>query len=154
MAKKEYTMRGDFDKVLEAISREILEGSVSASLEDSGDCVLGDTRCAVRVFERYSTLGGNRLSLSVTLCGCGEQLWLCAISAGGSNAVFWKVNTWGEEAFLEELVRAVQALPVRDLEEGNTWRRTADSAEDEDAVLTMEIKIRPGPAFPGREREG
>ena len=60
-------------------------------------------RCAVRVFERYSYLGGNRVSMSVTLFqSCGGPIHLSAITAGGSQALFFKVNTFGEDAFLDK----------------------------------------------------
>ena len=55
------------------------------------------------MFERYSWLGSNRVSLSVTLAGRGDELFLSAITSGGSQAVFFKINTWGEEAFLDAL---------------------------------------------------
>ena len=48
-------------------------------------------------------MGSNRVSLSVTLAGRGDELFLSAITSGGSQAVFFKINTWGEEAFLNAL---------------------------------------------------
>ncbi len=49
-------------------------------------------------------MGGNRVSLSLTLLDDGSgKLHLIAITSGGSQAVFWKVNTFGEEAFLDKL---------------------------------------------------
>ena len=55
-------------------------------------------------FERYSYFGGNRLSLNLTLFQAGNgPVQLSAITAGGSEAVFFKVNTIGEEAFLDKL---------------------------------------------------
>ena len=104
MAKLERTLSGDFYEWLTRIQDGILGGSISASLEDSSDFVSGDARCSVRVFERYSYAGGNRVSLSVTLFQNGnEPIRLSAITSGGSQAMFFKVNTWGEEAFLEKL---------------------------------------------------
>ena len=45
--------------------------------------------------------GNNRVSLSVTLFQNGDEgIHLSAITSGGSQAVFFKINTWGEEAFL------------------------------------------------------
>lgn len=67
MAKLERTLTGDFNQILNNIENGIINGSVSASLEDSSDFRCGDARCSVRVFERYSYSGGNRVSLSVTL---------------------------------------------------------------------------------------
>ncbi len=104
MAKLEKTICGNFEDILEKIEVGILNGSMSASLEEASDFRSGDARCAVRVFERYSYMGKNRVSLSVTLFQNGnEPIRLSAITAGGSQAMFFKVNTWGEEAFLDKL---------------------------------------------------
>lgn len=103
MAKLEKTIRGDFNSLLRRIEEGILSGSISASLEESSDFCIGDTRCSVRVFERYSYTGQNRVSLSVTLFGSGDTIHISAITSGGSQAVFFKFNTFGEEAFLEKL---------------------------------------------------
>ena len=110
MAKFERRLTGDFDSVLSRLDRAILEGSMSASLEDESDYRSGEVRCAVRVYERYSFAGGNRVSLSLTLVGRGEDLFLSTITAGGSQAVFLKVNTWGEEAFLDTLRQVMEEL--------------------------------------------
>jgi len=101
MAKSEFTLTGNFDEILGAIENGILTGSVSASLEDKTDWLFNDLRCAVRVFERYSVIGKNRVSLNVTMVGQGDKVYLSAISSGGSQAVFFKINTLGEDAFLE-----------------------------------------------------
>ncbi len=103
MAKLETTLHGDFNEILYRIEDGIINGSVSASLEDSSDFYIDDVRCSVRVFERYSYMGGNRVSLSVTLFGKGDAIHLSAITAGGSQALFFKINTFGEEAFLDKL---------------------------------------------------
>ena len=106
MAKFERTITGDFDDVLDRLHRGILEGSSSASYEDGSDYTAGDARCAVRVYGRYSWSGGTRVSMNLTLVGRGRELFLSAITSGGSQAVLFKINTWGEEAFLDTL-RAV-----------------------------------------------
>lgn len=104
MAKLEHTLYGDFDQWLNRIENGIRDGSISASLEDASDFRCGDARCSVRVFERYSYTGSNRVSLSVTLFqNADEPIRLSAITAGGSQALFFKINTWGEEAFLDKL---------------------------------------------------
>ena len=104
MAKLEHTLNGSFNQWLSRIEDGILNGSMSASLEESSDFRSGDVRCSVRVFERYSYAGGNRVSLSVTLFqNGGGPICLSAITAGGSQALFFKVNNWVEEAFLDKL---------------------------------------------------
>ena len=104
MAKLERILKDNFDVVLSNISSGILNGSISATLEDSSDFRDGNSRCNVRVFERYSYAGGNRVSLSVTLFQQGNgDVHLSAITSGGSQAMFWKLNTLGESAFLRKL---------------------------------------------------
>lgn len=104
MAKLEKMLYDDFNRIIGRIEAEILSGSSSASLEDTSDFVDGDARCSVRVFERYSAFGSNRVSLSVTLFQKGNgPIHLSAITAGGSQAMFFKLNTVGEEAFLDKL---------------------------------------------------
>ncbi len=104
MAKLEQTLYGNFNTILNKIESGIVNGSMSASLEESSDFRSGEARCSVRVFERYSWAGNNRVSLSVTLFQNGDEgIHLSAITSGGSQAVFFKINTWGEEAFLEKL---------------------------------------------------
>ena len=103
MAKLERTFTGDFDSLLNKIETGVLNASISATLEDGCDYRAGDTRCSVRVFERYSYTGGNRVSMNVTLFQTGRTIRLCAITSGGSQATFFKINTFGEEAFLDTL---------------------------------------------------
>ena len=111
MAKLERRLKGNFNQVLSALDKGIMEGSMSASYEDGSDYHIGSVRCAVRVYERYSMLGNNRVSLNLTLVGEGENLFLSAITSGGSQAMFFKLNTLGEGAFLDKLRNVVDNLP-------------------------------------------
>jgi len=113
MAKLECKLRGNFDRILEDLHETVLNGSFSATYEDGGDYRLsGGARCAVRVYERYSYMGGNRVSLSLTLFGQDGQCTLCAVTSGGSQAVLFKFNTFGEEAFLDTIRATVEQYAV------------------------------------------
>ncbi len=104
MAKLETTVNGDFNEVVKRIEDGILDGSFTASLEEISDFCSGDARCSVRVFERYSYSGSNRVSLSVTFFQNNNgEILVSAISSGGSQGAFFKFNTFGEEAFLDKL---------------------------------------------------
>ena len=107
MAKYEKQFRGDFDKTLRYLHDGILSASSSASFEDESYIMFSGVRCCVRVYERYSWSGGNRVSMNLTLVGRGRELFLSAITSGGSQAMFLKLNTFGEEAFLESISEAV-----------------------------------------------
>ena len=56
-------------------------------------------------------MGGNRLSLTVTMFQQGDgPIRLSMITAGGSQAVFFKVNTFGEEAFLTDVANLLNGI--------------------------------------------
>ena len=88
MAKLEKKIYVDFDELLHEIENGIKNGSALATLEDSSDFRKGDSKCSVRVFERYSYTGANRVSWNVTWHQYEEgPVFLSAIASGGSSAV-------------------------------------------------------------------
>ena len=48
--------------------------------------------------------------MNLTLVGCGEDLFLSVITSGGSQAMIFKINTWGEESFLDTIRDTVDGL--------------------------------------------
>ena len=108
MAKYEAELCGSYGQILKEIERTIPGRSMSATLEESSDFAAGDTRCAVRVYERYSYTGKNRVSISVTLLEAAGRIFVSAVTSGGSQAMLFKVNTFGEESFLDTLTDILQ----------------------------------------------
>jgi hypothetical protein len=113
MAKYEKNLRGNFKEVLKMCENTIMKNSSSASYEGGSSWQHGDVSMAVRVYERYSMFGKNRVSLNLTLVGNKEELFLSAITSGGSQAVLFKINTIGEEAFLNTLIPVIEAYAQR-----------------------------------------
>ena len=112
MAKLEGFLRGELAEILSTIDQGLLEGSTSASYEDGSDFSLGDVACVVRVYERYSLVGGNRVSLNITLFGRADCWQFSAVTSGGSRAVFFKMDTIGEETFQQELNTAIARFRI------------------------------------------
>lgn len=110
MAKIERELYGDFDMILNAVTNAVMGGSISASVEETSDFYENGARCAVRVFERYSYMGKNRLSMSVTLFQANGRIFISAASTGGSQALFMKINTFGERAFLDTVRDTIDAF--------------------------------------------
>lgn len=112
MAKYERVFRGDFDSVVAHLHDQVMGASMSASYQDGSNIEPAgtDVRCAVRAYERYSAFGGNRVAMNLTIVGVGPRIFVSAITAGGSQALVMKINTWGEESFLETLTAAVEPL--------------------------------------------
>jgi hypothetical protein len=65
------------------------------------------TRLLYVVYERTDDREKSR-SLNVTLFGNGDNLYITAITSGGSQAVFFKINTLGEKAFLDCLKNIIE----------------------------------------------
>ena len=107
MAKYETVLKGDYNWFKKGIVNGILRTSSSASIEDKSDFVSqdGKVRCIVRVF------GDNRVSMTVTLFQDETgDIHLSGITSGGSQAMFFKINTVGEETFLYKLRDVVDDL--------------------------------------------
>ena len=104
MAKLETVMSCNFEPLVARIENGILDGSISASLEDKSDFIGKTSRCSVRVFERFSYTGSNRVSMNITFFQeNGGPIYISAITSGGSQGIFNKINTFGENAFLDKL---------------------------------------------------
>ena len=105
MAKLERTFTGDLEQLLKKIEDGILNGSKSAALKDFSDHFIGDVRCSVRVFERYSIADKSRTSMNVVLLQKGnDEIYLTAITSGGGLSMFAdNTKTWGEASFLKKL---------------------------------------------------
>ena len=110
MAKYERRLNGNFDEISMKIENEILAASSSATLEDETWFRSSDSRCAVKVFERYSAFGGNRVSLTVTIFEDKDAITVSGITSGGSQAIFLKMNTLGDETFLNLFQIIVDSL--------------------------------------------
>jgi len=105
-------LRGDFSTILSDIEDAILDGSATASCEGTADFTTEHCRCATRIYERFSYTGSNRVSLSLTLIEADGVIRLHAFTSGGSQAMFFKLNTLGESAFLRTIEDVVQRYAV------------------------------------------
>ncbi len=102
MAKYEASLTGSMDGFLSYFESSLFGANASASLEESSNYAQGEFSCALRVYERYSGWSNGRVSLTLLLVGTRARFSVTAITAGGSQALFFKVNTLGEESFLSK----------------------------------------------------
>ena len=71
---------------------------------------IGVARMMVLVYERFTAVGGNRVSLTVSILSVGKELAVTMVSAGGSQAVFFKVDAFGEGTFLHKGRKALESF--------------------------------------------
>ena len=106
MATTTRTVVGQLSEVVPFLEAGVLGRSRSASAEAAEAAVdLGTSTggMAVRGYERFSMMGNNRVGMSVTAIQDGPYVHIVGITLGGSQAVFLKLNTIGEEEFLATL---------------------------------------------------
>lgn len=111
MAKYSGTYSGEFNDVYNTIKNGILGSSFSASLEDEECFEMDGVHIGILVFERYSYSGNNRLSLNVTIAEANHVVKIVGVSAGGSQGVIFKFNTFGEHSFLDKLIEILDKFP-------------------------------------------
>ncbi|NLF05003.1 MAG: hypothetical protein GX593_08405 [Actinomycetales bacterium] len=111
MAYAEHEVTGNLDALVTHLDATITSGSVTARLEVRSDRQIGDARLVVLAYERYSLVGGNRLGLTFSILGTGDRIAITTVTTGGSQAMFFKINTFGEEAFLDRAVAAITSFP-------------------------------------------
>ena len=110
MAMMQHSLRGDVDAFVWHLDRAITTGSVTAKLEASDDRRIREARMIVRAYERYSWLGGNRVALTFSILAAGDEIIVTAVATGGSQAMFFKLNHFGEEAFLTKAFDAINSF--------------------------------------------
>ena len=104
MIKIDEKLHGDYDTILKKIEEGILASSFSATLEAKKDFKDITTRYSIRIFERYSAFGKNRVTLTISLFeSSNKNIEIFAVASGGSNGIFIKVNDIGENSFIEVL---------------------------------------------------
>lgn len=112
MAKYEAELRGNFNEILVAVNDAVMSNSASATLEDKSDFISGNTICSVRVYERFSYSGSNRVSMNITLLNADGRIFITVITSGGSQGMFLKFNTFGESAFLDTVVNTIERYKI------------------------------------------
>ena len=113
MASHQRELTGSVDDLVAHLETEIVRTSATGKFEDGSDTTLDGARMVVRVYERFSAAGSSRVSLSFSILAVGDRMAVTAVTSGGSQAMFFKINTWGEETFLEKAVQALDSFNDR-----------------------------------------
>jgi hypothetical protein len=107
MAKFEKTITGQFDEVVDKLQEDISNSGLTMNLVDESNCTIGDTKVAVRVYDKYFMRNGNRASLSLTVAGHGDEIFISAIGAGGGQGIIFNFSLGAEDdmvAIVEESI--------------------------------------------------
>lgn len=97
MAKYEKTIVGNFDEVVSHLQKDIMGSGVSMNLVDESNHSYGDVKVAVRVYDKFFYRNGNRASLSLTVVGHEDEIFISAIGAGGGQGVIFNFSLGAED---------------------------------------------------------
>lgn len=101
MAKYEKTIVGNFEEIVNRLQNEIINSGMSMELVDESNYSSGDTNIAVRVYDKYFMRNGNRASLSLTVAGHCNDIFISAIGAGGGQGIIFNFSLGAEEELVD-----------------------------------------------------
>lgn len=110
MAKFEKTIIGNFDSVIRRLEEYIGNNGMTMNLVDESNCNCRDTNIAVRVYDKYFMRNGSRASLSLTVVGHGNEIYISAIGAGGGKGIFFNTSLGAEEDMVSLVQDCVQLI--------------------------------------------
>lgn len=104
MAKYEKSIKGEFEEVVRRLQDDIENSGMSVNLVDESNFTTAGTQIAIRVYDKYFIRNGNRASLSLTVVGNDNNIFISAIGAGGGQGVIFNFSLGAED----ELVAIVE----------------------------------------------
>lgn len=107
MAKYEAIIHGNLNRIVSEVENTVVSG-ISATQEEASYIEFSGGKLVIRAYERYSYIGKNRVSLTVSYLETNDKIYVTAITTGGSQAMIFKINTIGEELFLEKIVPVLE----------------------------------------------
>ncbi|MHC0035322.1 DUF6054 family protein [Pseudoneobacillus sp. C159] len=110
MAKYEKSIIGQFEKVVNHLENDISNSGISMKLVDESNYTIGDTKIAVRVYDKYFMRNGNRASLSLTVVGNNNNIYISAIGAGGGQGVFLNFSLGAENNMVTIVQKSIEKL--------------------------------------------
>ena len=110
MAKYEKTITGQFEAVVDRLHEDICNSGMTMNLVDESNYTIGDTRIAVRVYDKYFMRNGNRASLSLTVAGYGDEIFISAIGAGGGQGIIFNFSLGAEDDMVAVVEESINKL--------------------------------------------
>ena len=110
MAKYEKIISGQFDEVVNQLQNDISNSGISMKLVDESNYTIGDTEIAVRVYDKYFMRNGNRASLSLTVVGSDNNIFISAIGAGGGQGVLFNFSLGAEDDMVAIVQNSVEQM--------------------------------------------
>ncbi|MHA6251786.1 DUF6054 family protein [Oceanobacillus sp. CAU 1775] len=112
MAKFERKITGIFEEVVSHLENEVRNSGLSMNLVDESDFTIEETKIAVRVYDKYFMRNSSRASLSLTIVGNSDEIYISAIGAGGGHGAIFNFSLGAESdmvAIVEQSLKKLNA---------------------------------------------
>lgn len=110
MAKYENSIVGQFEEVVNHLENDISNSGMTMNLIDESNYTVGDTKIAVRVYDKYFARNGNRASLSLTIVGHGNNIFISAIGAGGGKGILFNFSLGAEDDMVAIVENSIERM--------------------------------------------
>lgn len=110
MAKYEKVIMGQFEQVVNYLQKDIERSAMTMNLVEASNYSSGQTNIAVRVYDKYFMRNESRASLSLTVVGDGNEVFISAIGAGGGKGIFFNFSLGAEDDMVEVVRRSVERM--------------------------------------------
>ncbi len=110
MAKYEKTITGQFEEVVNQLQKDINNSGITMNLVDESNYTISETKIAVRVYDKYFMRNGNRASLSLTVVGSNDNIFISAIGAGGGSGIIFNFSLGAESEMVEIVQRSIEHM--------------------------------------------
>lgn len=110
MAKYEKKLIGNFQEIINKLENEIMNSGFSMNLVDESNYSSGDSYIAVRVYDKYFMRNSSRASLSLTVVGHGNDIFISAIGAGGGQGVIFNFSLGAEDELVDIIRYCIDEL--------------------------------------------
>jgi hypothetical protein len=110
MAKYERVIVGQFEKIVSRLQNDISNSGLTMNLVDESNYTVGDTKIAVRVYDKYFMRNGNRASLSLTVVGYGNHIFISAIGAGGGKGIVFNFSLGAEDDMVAVVQESIEQM--------------------------------------------
>ena len=114
MAKYENSITGDFNKVVNTLHHDIMESAMSMNLVDETFHQFEDTKVALKVYDKYFMRNNSRASLSLTVVGRDEDIYITAIGAGGGQGIIFNFSLGAEQELVDMVQESIVTMLSRD----------------------------------------
>lgn len=110
MAKYERTVSGKFEDVVKCLENAVLSSGATMNLVDESSYSSEGTNVIVKVYDKYFMRNGNRASLSLTVVGQNDSIFISAIGAGGGSGIIFNYSLGVEDELVSIVRNAIELM--------------------------------------------